>query len=108
MNNFSEQEDSLVLENLCSGVRQIDRTFHPVTKSERFGQNHSHVRRFQCPSRCPDVFDRQAPVMFLNLRRNGFHHLGGAEIYFFGGRERGCTHTANLLVGESGSSPEDV
>jgi len=82
MNNFADDEQPAIFENLASGIREVDCALNPVAEPKLLCQTHGSIANRNNPAGAPDFFDDVAPIMRLHLLLHGRHYVRRAQIHF--------------------------
>src|SRR6059058_3000577 len=80
MDDFADDEETAVLENLSRGVSEVDGALDAIAKAELLRQADGHAADRDQAASATDLIDDVAPVMGLDLLLHGCHHRRGAEI----------------------------
>ena len=85
VNDFAEEKNPAVLENLASRISQIDGAFDAIAKAEFLREADGGVSRLKNSALRSDFFNELAAVVGLHLGLHMGHNLGGADIDSCGG-----------------------
>jgi hypothetical protein len=103
MNNFSHNEQAAILENLASGVREIDRAFDAVTETKLLRQAHCRISHGNDSASTANLFNDIAPVVRLDLLLHRRHHVRRAQVHFLAGScaagNQVCAHLVTVILG---------
>jgi len=89
VDDFPQQMDGPVGEDLCSGIGEVDGALDSVAKAECLGQFDGESVCREGQSGVANVIDDAAAIVLLDLGLDEIHHLGGAEVDFAGAFEFG-------------------
>ena len=101
VDDFTNQENSLIRKNPTGGVGEIDRAFDAVAKAELTSQQDRRVADGNPSAGLTDPADNRRVEMGGDLGGDAFHHLGTAHI-----DPRPLRFTRLLAHGCGGYSPE--
>src|SRR5256886_12029414 len=82
MNNFTDNKQPAILENLARSISEINRALDTVTKAKLFRQAHRRITHGNDPTRAAHLLDNVATIVRLDLLLHRGHHVRRAQIDF--------------------------
>jgi hypothetical protein len=82
VNDFADNKEPAIFENLACGVSEINRALDTVAKAKFFRQAHRGVPHGDDSTRPAHFIDNVAAVVRLHLLLHCSHHVGCAQIDF--------------------------
>ena len=102
VDDLTNQENAILRKNPASSVGQIDRAFHPVTKSKCLSQAKGGVIDGEGAATTAELFHDGRAIVLLHLRLNLLHDIGTTHVDTFalllgGGVTHGGTNDTVLV-----------
>ena len=102
MNDFADDEQPAIFENLARGVSKIDRALDAVAKTKLLGQAHGRIADRNDSAGASYFFDDIAAIMRFDLLLHRRHHVRRAQIHLLARRRAAgnqvCAHAQIVIL----------